>query len=269
MTKPLIIAVAPNGARHSKADIQQLPITPRELAYTAERCVNQGATMIHLHVRDADQKHTLEPEFYRPAIAAVSEAVKDRMLIQVTTEAAGVYKAHEQIGLTLQLMPDFVSIGLREYISKDSDYSDFSDFIRTLYEADTLIQYILYDQNDYRLYQRLIAGKVIPTDRHSLLIVIGRYLQTEPSVSDLSEYDALLSAEPDSMVCTFGSQSPDILHRCAAQGLHIRLGFENSRRMSNHSDANFNDQLVADFASLQEGTRDLATYEQTLEILGG
>ena len=269
MSKPLIIAVAPNGARHSKSDIQHLPITPQELAETAERCADQGATMIHLHVRDAQHKHSLEPEFYRPAIAAVSEAVKDRMLIQVTSEAAGVYVAQEQIRLILQLMPGCVSIGLREYVSMDKGYSDFSNFIRRLYDAGTLIQYILYDDNDYRIYQKLLEDKVIPGDRHSLLVVIGRYLQAEPSVKDLSDYDRLLSTVPDSMVCTFGSQSPEILLRCAARGHHVRLGFENSTRMSDTNDAEHNDDLVADFASLQENSRGLATYEQTLVMLGG
>ncbi len=53
MTDPVVIAVAPNGARKSKADHPRLPLTPSELAECAQDCLDAGASMLHLHVRDA------------------------------------------------------------------------------------------------------------------------------------------------------------------------------------------------------------------------
>jgi len=52
------VAVAPNGARYGKTD---LPITPSELAETAGNCLEAGATIIHLHVRDKQQQYSLLP----------------------------------------------------------------------------------------------------------------------------------------------------------------------------------------------------------------
>ena len=46
------VAVAPNGGRKTKAECAGLPITAEELAQTAAECLEQGAAMLHLHVRD-------------------------------------------------------------------------------------------------------------------------------------------------------------------------------------------------------------------------
>ena len=59
MQTPLMIAVAPNGARKTKADHARLPILPSELAQAAEDCLAAGCCMIHLHVRDKNDKHSL------------------------------------------------------------------------------------------------------------------------------------------------------------------------------------------------------------------
>ena len=72
---PLVLAVAPNGARKTQADHPAIPISPAELAATAAAAQAAGAAMIHLHVRDADQKHSLDVGAYREATAAVREKV--------------------------------------------------------------------------------------------------------------------------------------------------------------------------------------------------
>ena len=52
--EPLILTVAPNGAYKSTADHAALPITPDALAATARECLDAGAAMLHLHVRQPD-----------------------------------------------------------------------------------------------------------------------------------------------------------------------------------------------------------------------
>ena len=83
--EPLVVAVAPNGARKSQQDHPALPITPEEIAREAAACAEAGAAMLHLHVRDAQGRHSLDVEAYRTAIAAVRRAVGQRMILQVTT----------------------------------------------------------------------------------------------------------------------------------------------------------------------------------------
>ena len=50
---PLVVMVAPNGARRTKADHANLAITPTEIADEAARCARAGASVLHVPVRAA------------------------------------------------------------------------------------------------------------------------------------------------------------------------------------------------------------------------
>jgi len=111
---PLIVMSAPNGAYKTQADHAALPMTPSDLAATAKQCLDAGANMLHLHIRDAQGRHSLDVQGYRDAIAAVRAAVGQAMVLQVTSEAAKVYQASAQIAMVRELKPEAVSVGLRE-----------------------------------------------------------------------------------------------------------------------------------------------------------
>ena len=95
--EPAVIGVAPTGARKSKKDHLALPISPVEIAETAVACRDAGATLLHLHVRDAAGDHTLDVKAYQDAIEAVRRAIGDDLIIQITTEAVGRYSAPAQM----------------------------------------------------------------------------------------------------------------------------------------------------------------------------
>ena len=58
MSRPVLITVAPNGARKLKQDHPALPISPLELGATAASSLDAGAAMLHLHVRDKALQHS-------------------------------------------------------------------------------------------------------------------------------------------------------------------------------------------------------------------
>ena len=113
---PLIITVAPNGARRGKADHPAIPLTPTEIGIEAARCKEAGAAMIHLHVRNADGRHSLDPVLYRAAIAAVRTEAGSDLIVQVTTEAVGLYTPDQQIAAMQALQPEAFSVAVRELI---------------------------------------------------------------------------------------------------------------------------------------------------------
>ncbi len=113
MPSPAILTVAPNGARRNKADHPGLPTTPVEITAEAARCRNAGAAMLHLHVRDAAGRHTLDPGRYSDAIAAVNEAAPD-IVIQITTEGAGRFGPAEQAAALMAVQPEAASLANRE-----------------------------------------------------------------------------------------------------------------------------------------------------------
>ena len=57
--QPVMIMVAPNGARGMKHDNAALPISPREIADDVVRCAAAGASIAHLHARNPECRERL------------------------------------------------------------------------------------------------------------------------------------------------------------------------------------------------------------------
>jgi uncharacterized protein (DUF849 family) len=148
--KPLLITVAPNGAYKQLKDHAALPITPQALASTAKACLDSGAAMLHIHIRDAQGRHSLDVEGYREATRVVRSAVGQEMVLQVTSEAAKVYQAAQQLAMVRSVGPEAVWIGLREIDQTDIGERGLSEFFGWLVEHQVMTQVILYDEQDLR-----------------------------------------------------------------------------------------------------------------------
>ena len=67
----LIITVAPVGAEVTRRDHPNLPLTAEEIAEEAAHCREQGASILHLHVRDAAGKPTQDKSAFQAVIDAL------------------------------------------------------------------------------------------------------------------------------------------------------------------------------------------------------
>ena len=243
---PLIVMIAPNGARRTKADHPALPILPGELAVTAALCRDAGASMIHLHVRDRDGGHSLELEAYRAAIAAIAEAVGDELVIQVTSEAVGLYGPEQQMAMVRELRPEAVSLALREIVPGRAWEAAAADFLAWLRAERIAPQYILHGPEEVARYQDLCDRGVIPGERHFLLFVLGKYDEgQEARPTELLAYLRALERPADWAVCAFGRHESACVMAAAALGGHVRVGFENNLYLSDGARAPDNAALVA------------------------
>lgn len=227
-TKPFVIAVAPNGARKTKEDHPALPLSIEELVDTAVQCYEAGAVMMHFHVRDTAGRHTLEPAVYRPAIQRLEAELGDRMIFQVSSEAAGRYGASEQIELIKQLAPHCLSCGLREILPDRQSYDAGNRFLTELYRSGVLIQYIVYSPREVNWYEQLCDSGVIPGNKHFLLFVLGSYDTPDCISHSLDQYLSVLKRPSDWMACGFGKIEAELAQQAALLGGHIRVGFENN-----------------------------------------
>ena len=66
-----LITVAPTGAEHLKADVPQLPTTLDELVAEAKACQAAGVGLVHVHIRDADARPTLDLGRLKETVAAL------------------------------------------------------------------------------------------------------------------------------------------------------------------------------------------------------
>jgi 3-keto-5-aminohexanoate cleavage enzyme len=243
---PFAIAVAPNGARRSRADHPRLPMTAAELARDAAEAREAGAAMIHLHVRDREGRHTLDAGLYREAIAAIRKAVGDALVIQVTTEAVDRYSPAEQMVVVDELRPESVSIALREILPEGWSETEVAAFLQRTVTAGTLVQIIIYEAAELEHARALAARGVLPLDDVSLLAVLGRYSGEAGASAD--EFDAFINAGIAAhpwMLCAFGPRETEFMARAAIEGGHARVGFENNLAMPDGSMAPDNAALVA------------------------
>ena len=247
MTLPTAIAVAPNGGRKVKADHPAVPLTPAELAVTAARCFDAGASMIHAHVRDADGLHLLDADAYRDAIAAIRHAVGDDLVIQITSEALGRYNPAQQRAVIRDVRPEAASLALRELVPDSSEESAFADLLGWMQRESVIPQIILYDAADAQRLADFRQRGLVPFDHLPVLFVLGRYTTGQTSQpSDLLPFiDASAPTFEHWSVCAFGAQEVACVTASALLGGHIRVGFENNEWLPDGARAQGNDDLVA------------------------
>ncbi|WP_298432345.1 3-keto-5-aminohexanoate cleavage protein [uncultured Jannaschia sp.] len=225
MARPLVM-VAPTGARLTRSDHPALPVSVPEIVETTRRCTTVGADALHLHVRDADGAHSLDPGLYREALAELARALP-ALPVQVTTEAAGRYDVTDQLACLAELHPAWASVAIREMV-RDPDVA--ARFYATAEATGTRLQHILYDAADaVRLAKWQADGRVRP-DQTEAILVLGRYGDGTPS--DPTAIAAFVAALPGGtpwMLCAFGPSEHACLREAARLGGDVRVGFENSR----------------------------------------
>lgn len=245
MNIPLAIAVAPNGARKSRQDHPRLPMLPDELAQCAADCLAAGASMIHLHVRDAAGRHSLDPDDYRAAMAAIEARVGSGMIVQITTEAGGRYAPAEQIAYAEALAPEAVSLAIREILADAGDERNMGASLARIHQRGTLMQYIVYNPQDLADCMRLHAKEIIPQANPQLLFVLGSYAEQRTGrPRDLLPMLAALPVGWGWSVCAFGPDEAKCVAAAALLGGQIRVGFENNTQLPSGATAADNAELV-------------------------
>ncbi|RWE80928.1 MAG: 3-keto-5-aminohexanoate cleavage protein [Mesorhizobium sp.] len=242
----LAIAVAPNGGRRTKADHPALPITPDELADVAATSLEAGAAMIHVHVRDRDGRHLLDADAYRAATAAIRASVGDRLVLQITSEALGIYRPEEQMRVVLEVRPEAVSLALRELVPNPTHEAAFASFLETLRVEKVTPQIILYTPEEASYLAALAGRGLVPFDNLPVLYVLGRYTvgQTSRPADLLPLLAPGIPAVRHWMVCAFGDQEAACVTAAALLGGHARVGFENNLFLPDGTLASGNQDLV-------------------------
>ncbi|WVT76476.1 3-keto-5-aminohexanoate cleavage protein (plasmid) [Sinorhizobium chiapasense] len=245
------IAVAPNGGRRTKIDHPAIPLTPAELARTAAECLDAGAAMIHVHVRRADGRHLLDADAYEQATSAIRAEVGDRLVIQITTEALGIYAPAEQIAVLKAVRPEAASLALREFAPDEAAEPAFAEALGWMRRENVLPQIILYDPTEAVRLAAMIQRGLVPWPDVPVLYVLGRYTVSQTS----QPADLLPFLVPDAprfshwSVCAFGQNEAACVSAAALLGGHVRVGFENNVQLPDDTLAPTNAALVAPVAN--------------------
>ena len=111
MAKPVIITCAPTGGIHTPTMSPHLPITPAEIATAAIEAAEAGASVIHLHARDAETgKPDPRPETFMqflPVIKQSSDAV-----INISTGGSLGMTIEERLAAAMRASPEMASLNM-------------------------------------------------------------------------------------------------------------------------------------------------------------
>jgi uncharacterized protein (DUF849 family) len=105
--RPVVITVAITGSVPRKKDNPALPVTVAEQIESTHEAFEAGATIVHLHVRNADESPSSSPELF----AQVQEGVRKHcpgMIVQFSTGGRG--RDPSARGSALVLKPDMASL---------------------------------------------------------------------------------------------------------------------------------------------------------------
>src|SRR3954468_6340362 len=122
---PVSITVAPTGPIASKKDNPHLPTQPDEIAVAVEAAYNAGASVAHIHLRDADDQPTADLEIARRTMELIEERCP--ILIQLSTGVGLSVPFHEREQLVelrpamATLNPCSMSFGMGEFSNPPKD----------------------------------------------------------------------------------------------------------------------------------------------------
>ena len=268
----VMIMSAPNGARRTQEHHRALPISPEELAENAVALRDAGISVLHLHVRDALGGHTLDVERYRQAISSIRERVGDDLVLQVTTEAVGMYTASEQMAMVRELRPEAVSLALREICQGQAQEQTAASFFAWMRRERIWPQYILYSVNDLKRFDDMRRRGVFSDAAPFAMLVLGSYTDSRAGSSE--DLDLLLAsvdcgAFPWS-VCCFGENEHQVMVETESRGGHVRIGFENNIEMADGSVAPNNAALIRQFtATISQSSRTPASGAEVRAVFCG
>lgn len=250
-----MIMVAPTGARRGKKDHPAIPLTGSEISAEAVACARAGAAVLHLHVRNNDGRHTINPDAYRLVLDQVKDVVGRKMLVQITTESGGVYSPQEQMDMVWRVRPEAVSLALSEILpGVGDDEKRVVEFLSWLKAEKIAPQFILYSADDVRNFLSLAERGVVPFARPFLLFVLGRCLDgRDSSPDDLKPFlDAMGDRDWPWSMCAFGKHENACVEAAIAAGGHVRVGFENNIWRPDGSLAESNYESVRNTVELVE-----------------
>ena len=223
----MILVVAPTGAYRTKQDHPRLPITMAELGECAAACSEAGASMMHLHVRDLKGRHLLDPAAYREATGVIRRAVRDRLVVQISTAAAERYGPAEQMAAVKETRPEATAITLAEMVPNPGYEAEAQRFFHWLFRERIIVQFSVHNPQELRSYQDFVRRGVIPPAPHLLLFALGGSADpAEPRA--LAPLVAALEQDTPWAVCAFGENEHAATLAGAALGGHMRVGFEHN-----------------------------------------
>jgi 3-keto-5-aminohexanoate cleavage enzyme len=247
-----LITVAPTGAEHAKADVPNLPVTLDELVSTARDCERVGAAMIHVHIRGADARPTLDLGLLKETVAALRE--QTGLVVQLSTGGAVTDPESDRLRV-LDALPDSASCTMGTVNFGDDVFLNRWEFVVELHkrmcERGIVPEYEIFDIGQLASLRRLLDEHGAPAGGHVHVDLVMGVPGGMPG--DAETLVAALRAIPDGATFSatgIGRTSLPVMFAALAAGGHLRVGMEDTISYARGERVKDNAQLVARAAGL-------------------
>ena len=250
MTTTTLITVAPTGAESAKADVPVLPVTLDELVATAKECEAVGASIIHVHIRDADARPTLDPGRLRETVRALRESTD--LIVQLSSGGAVTDPEADRLAV-LDAGPEMASCTMGTVNFGDDVFLNRWEFIVDLHtrmqERAIVPEYEIFDLGHLTSLVRLLDRHGLPYGGHVHVdLVMG---VPDGMAGDAATLVACAHALRDLPAGTtfsatgIGRSTIPVLLASLAAGGHLRVGLEDTLTYAKGQPVESNAQLVA------------------------
>ena len=248
-----LISVAPTGAETAKVDVPHLPTSVEELVATARACQDAGAGLVHVHVRDAAHRPTLDPVLLREAVVALRENTD--LVVQLSTGGS----VHDGLDARLAVLdadPDSCSLTCGTLNFGDEVFLNPWAFMVELYQGsqarEVVPEFELFDLGHVEALRRLLDTYGLPYGGavHVDFVtgVPGGMPATPQAV--LAGVAMLPDAVTSWSATGVGRGHLPVAATALAAGGHLRVGMEDTVTFAKGQPVRDNAQLVARAADL-------------------
>ena len=271
MAATTLITVAPTGAESAKADVPALPVTLDELVTTARESAALGASVIHVHVRDAEAQPTLDLGRLRETVAALREQTD--LIVQLSTGGAVTDPEADRLRV-LEAGPDMASCTMGTVNFGADVFLNRWEFIVELHtrmqERGIVPEYEIFDLGQLTTLHRLLDKHGLPAGGHVHVDLVMGVPGGMPGTAEALV--ACLRDLPDGATFSatgIGRATLPVLLASLSAGGHLRVGMEDTITYAKGQPVESNMQLVAravGFARLAQ--RPPANPDEARALLG-
>ena len=271
MTHGTLLTVAPTGAESAKADVPALPVTVEEVVAAARDCERVGAAVIHLHVRDADTRPTLDLGRVREVVTAVREHTD--LIVQLSTGGAVTDPFDARLAV-LDAEPDAASLTLGTVNFGRDVFSNPWDLIVELHtqmqQRGIVPEYEVFDLGQLATLARLLDRHGAPHGGHVHVdLVMGVPGGMPGTAQALTACLPLLPPGATFAATGVGRTSLPVMLAALSAGGHLRVGMEDTLTYAPGEPVRDNAQLVARAAGLARiAQRPPMSTDEARDLLG-
>ncbi len=258
----VIITVAVTGSMPTRKQHPQLPITPAEIAEAAFECFNEGAAIVHVHVRDPKTgKRSMALEHYAEVVERLR--AKCSMIINLSTgpggqltigpdnqpimESSYMASPEKRVEHVIKLKPEMCSLDVGSanapfgvFVNAEPVIDKMAELIK---QAGVKPEIEIFDVGHIQIANRLIRLGLVEKNAHFQLCM-GTKMGVPATPKQAVHLAESLPPEVTWSIFGVGASQFPMVGMGVLLGGHVRVGFEDNLYIKKGVLAKSNAELV-------------------------